>query len=372
MSEYQYYEFQAIDRPLTDKEQAAISQLSSRVKLTSHRAIFVYNYGDFHGKPEEIVTQYFDIMFYIANWGSWQLIFRFPKALVDPDWFQPYALPHVLTITQTPQYVVLNIEIYEEDWDGGWLEGEGWLPRLLPLRDDLLRGDLRLLYLVWLRMAPLLENCELEEDPFEPPLPPNLDRLSSSLQAFIELVELDPDLVTAAAQTSPQEPASDEQPLENWLSALSEDEKQEFLLKLVRREPHVDLQLINRLKELAGTNRTTPQSNPSHRRLSELEELADKIGKEREYKERKEARKARIKELEKLEKKEDKLWERVMDLIALKQGKPYDEAAALLVDLRDLAEYRGRSPEFWQRLEKLKSDYSNRPALLQRFNSIGK
>ena len=31
MSEYQYYEFQAIDRPLTPKEQQAVAQLSSRV-----------------------------------------------------------------------------------------------------------------------------------------------------------------------------------------------------------------------------------------------------------------------------------------------------------------------------------------------------
>ena len=30
MSEYQYYEFQTIDRPLTPKEQAEIKELSSR------------------------------------------------------------------------------------------------------------------------------------------------------------------------------------------------------------------------------------------------------------------------------------------------------------------------------------------------------
>lgn len=34
MSEYQYYEFQTIDRPLTEDEQAEISKLSSRVALT--------------------------------------------------------------------------------------------------------------------------------------------------------------------------------------------------------------------------------------------------------------------------------------------------------------------------------------------------
>ena len=33
MSEYQYYEFQAVDRPLTEEAQAVMRRLSSRVEL---------------------------------------------------------------------------------------------------------------------------------------------------------------------------------------------------------------------------------------------------------------------------------------------------------------------------------------------------
>ena len=47
MSEYQYYEFRAIDRPLTEAQKSKISALSSRARVTSHMASFVYNYGDF-------------------------------------------------------------------------------------------------------------------------------------------------------------------------------------------------------------------------------------------------------------------------------------------------------------------------------------
>lgn len=374
MSEYQYYEFQAIDRPLTDKEQAEIGKLSSRVKQTPHRAIFLYNYGDFRGQPEQVLTQYFDMMFYIANWGTWQLIFRFPKTLVSPDWFQPYLLPDLITITLTSEYVVLNIEIHEEAGIG-WVEGEGWLPRLLPLREDLLGGDLRLLYLVWLRVAPCLAEYdlkkELEKDPIEPPLPANLDRLSPSLKAFIELVELDRDLVAAAAQISPRDRTSSEPPpWENWLPALSEREKQEFLLKLVRKEPHVDLQLINRLKELAGAERSTPQFTSGKRRFSELKELADRLRVEREEKEHNDARKKHSKELEKLAAKEAQAWDKVVELIELKQAKTYDEATALLTDLRDLARYQGRLLEFSQRFEQLKKDYNKRSALISRLRTI--
>lgn len=115
MSEYQYYEFQAIDRPLTVKEQDEIRKRSSRVKLTPTQAIFEYHYGDFRGGSEEILTQYFDMMFYIANWGTWQLIFRFPKAIVDLNWFQPYELEDTITVSTTSKYVILDIHITEEE-----------------------------------------------------------------------------------------------------------------------------------------------------------------------------------------------------------------------------------------------------------------
>ena len=209
-------------------------------------------------------------------------MFRFPKAIVDPKWFHPYDLPDAITITQTAKYVVLDIEIREENGLSGWTEGEGWMSSLLPLRDELMSGDVRLLYLVWLRTAPYLAGNPLDDDPIEPPIPPNLGQLSKPLQAFTELVELDADWVTAAAQASPQHQPPADAPLENALSALSEAERQEYLLKLVRREPHVDLQLINRLKELAGADRAAPASTPGQRKLSELQAIAEALEKKRE------------------------------------------------------------------------------------------
>lgn len=370
MSEYQYYEFQAIDRPLTKKEQDEIRKLSSRVQLTPNQAIFLYHYGDFRGNSEKVLTEYFDMMFYIANWGTWQLIFRFPKAIVNPNWFQPYELEDTITVSTASKYVILDIHITEEEGIRGWVEGEGWLPRLLPLRDELLHGDLRLLYLVWLRTAPYLAENTLEDDPVEPPIPPNLDNLSDPLQAFVELVELDRDLVAAAAQASDRQKPIAEPPLENWLEELSAAEKQEFLLKLVRRELHVDLQLINRLKELAGAAQSMPRSNLGHRRLSELQEIAKTIREKRHQQEQNAAIKKRLKELEALAPREAQTWKRVVELIELKQAKPYDEATALLIDLRDLAEHQRRLPEFIQRFERLKSDYQSRPALIARFKTV--
>jgi hypothetical protein len=98
-----------------------------------------------------------------------------------------------------------------------------------------------------------------------------VDRISKEFEFWTS------DLVAAAAQMSPNRETVTDSPLEGWLSALTETEKQKFLLKLVRRESHVDLQLINRLKELAGAGKSTPQAVPGHRRLSELQEISNTV-----------------------------------------------------------------------------------------------
>ena len=67
MSEYQYYEFQAIDRPLTPKEQQAVAQLSSRVDPHPRRAVFTYSWSDFPASAQDILARYYDAMLYMAN-----------------------------------------------------------------------------------------------------------------------------------------------------------------------------------------------------------------------------------------------------------------------------------------------------------------
>ena len=49
MSEYQYYEFQAVDRPLTQDQMSDLRAYSSRVQITPSSFVVVYNWGDFKG-----------------------------------------------------------------------------------------------------------------------------------------------------------------------------------------------------------------------------------------------------------------------------------------------------------------------------------
>src|SRR5690242_14235931 len=80
MSEYQFYEFRAVDRPLTPEETASLRKLSSRAEITPTRLEVTYNYGDFRGNPHELMKQYFDAHVYVSNFGFLTFMLRLPRA----------------------------------------------------------------------------------------------------------------------------------------------------------------------------------------------------------------------------------------------------------------------------------------------------
>jgi hypothetical protein len=51
VSEYQYYEFLALDRPLTAAEQAEVRRLSTRARITATSFTNEYHWGGFRGSP---------------------------------------------------------------------------------------------------------------------------------------------------------------------------------------------------------------------------------------------------------------------------------------------------------------------------------
>src|SRR3954447_10590393 len=73
MSEYQYYEFAAVDRPLDSRELAQVRALSTRAQITSTSFVNTYHWGDFRGSPRAMVERYYDAFLYVANWGTRQL-----------------------------------------------------------------------------------------------------------------------------------------------------------------------------------------------------------------------------------------------------------------------------------------------------------
>ena len=123
MSEYQYYEFQAIDRPLTKDEMAELRALSTRATITPTRFVNVYNYGDFRGDPLRLVERYFDAFVYVANWGTNRFMLRLPRRVLAPETAERYCVADGTAVHVKGEHVIL--EFVSEDEEGGrWIEDE--------------------------------------------------------------------------------------------------------------------------------------------------------------------------------------------------------------------------------------------------------
>src|ERR1051325_8499753 len=128
MSEYQYYEFQTLDRLLTEVEQAEVEKLSSHIDVTASRAVVSYSYSSFRHDPKQVLSRYFDAFLYMANWGTRRLMFRFPVGLVDLATVEPYCCEDRIDFTKLGAYQILEIQLDEEE-ALDWVEGEGILSK---------------------------------------------------------------------------------------------------------------------------------------------------------------------------------------------------------------------------------------------------
>jgi hypothetical protein len=152
MSEFQYYEFQALDRPLSGEDRDALRDITSRAEITSTRLTNVYHYGDFRGDPEELMEQYFDAFLYLANWGTRKVMLRLPRSGLSLEEVEPFLLDDPFSAWQTDEHLILS---YEANYEGGgeWVdedEASAHLAGIIPIREELMRGDHRPLYLGWL------------------------------------------------------------------------------------------------------------------------------------------------------------------------------------------------------------------------------
>jgi hypothetical protein len=358
MSEYQYYEFRKIDSSLSDDAMEKISDLSSRAQVSRTSASFTYNYGDFRGDPIKVLTEYFDALFYTANWGSCRLAFRFPISVVNYDVFRRFALDETIAIKRKDKHLIVDL-FFEDDNLRDWVDGEGTLDRLLGLYDDLLAEDYRPLFLPWLQ-ATLLEDG-WEPDAALPPVPPGLRELSERHRALIDLFGIDSDLVAAAASFSdPIRQASDED-LAQAIESMPAARQAGFLKRIVLAEsPSVVIAELRR--ELRSSARFAEASvaapQPSPASAGELFAKARRMQADRERKARKRKVARELQRLEAIARDEKALWRRVDELIAGKTTKAYDEAVSILKDLRALALHQQSREEFARQVEAIRGKHS--------------
>jgi hypothetical protein len=378
MSEYQYYEFNAVDRPLNEKDMQALRNLSTRARITPTSFVNEYNWGDFKGNPLKLVEKYFDAFLYVATWGTRWFMLKVPRHLVDVDLANQYCGTDSAAIHEKEDHLIFEFASETEDYE--WEEGEGWLSSLISLRADIINRDYRSLYLAWLFCA---QMEEMEDDEPEPPVPPNLADLSTPLKRFVDFMRIDADLIAVATENSISEDRqAGSEALKNWIHDLPASEKDDILVRLVEApRPYLGAELMQRFQQTVSTA-VNSNMNKHLRSVKELISRAEKLTEERirrvaEQKAKAQARAkrkralAREKYLESLAGREEGIWKKVDKFIESRQPKKYDEAVELLNDLRDLNRKTGKEKTFNKRLKKICENHYRKSTFLTRLKKAG-
>jgi hypothetical protein len=373
MSEYQYYEFLALDRPLTPDQRAELRSISSRAEITATRFVNEYQWGDLKGDPLQMVKEYFDAFLYLANWGTRHVMFRLPRAVLDPETAGLYCGTDTASLIETGSHLILNLYVAPEEADDYWDEPGGQLAAMVQARSELAAGDLRLLYLAWLLA---LQSDEVDDEETEPPVPAGLGNLSAGLQAVVDFFEIDADLIAVAAASSPAvvEPAG----LAAWVAALPAEEKDELLTRTAAGEgAQVQALLLRRFRAANGSPPAAPRRTAAEL-WAAAADLKDARVKAMEQRRREDQARqaaaqaaARAKRLDQLATRTDAAWEKVAEWIETRRPSDYDLAVSLLRDLQALAEGDGHSDAFSQRFGELRTRHERKPTLQERFDRAG-
>jgi chorismate mutase len=371
MSEYQRYEFMTVDRPLTREQLDAVDSLSSHIEASSTHAIIEYHWGDFKHDPIKVLREFFDGFLYWANWGSPELAFRFPHGILPADLIDGYDFDEFVTFTRYPDYDILDIHFAEMEPPDEWIEYE--LGPLIPIRDELMEGDLRSLYIAWLAAQSMIEGYEEEEDDEDEedyeigiaPVPSAFDRLTEAQQALAELLRVPEELLVAAARHSQAAAPSKEDDVAAWLKLLPPERRDDYMLRLARNEPGLGRQLLYELREL-GQDKTTPSSTGERIDFATLVAESKAIKGQLERERREQEQRARQRHLQEVHDRQEDYWRQAEQAVTRGVASGYDEALRLLVELRDAADEFKESQEFQDRFSAWVRPHLRRPAFVKR------
>lgn len=371
MSEYQRYEFMTIDRPLTRAQLDAVNDLSSHIEASSTHALIEYHWGDFKHNPIDVLYEFFDGVLYWANWGSPQLAFRFPHDILPADLLNGYDLGDFVTFTKHRDYDILDIHFGEMEGPDEWVQYE--LGSLIALRDELMEGDLRSLYIVWLAAQRMEagyddedEDDESESEISVPPVPSAFGNLTAAQQALAELLQVPEELLFAAARHSQGAMSSTGDDFAAWVNLLSPERRNEYLVRLASNEPGLSRLLVKELRELGqGKTRTAPPTGeyvPYATLLTESKAVKAQLEREK----REQEQMARRRHLQDIHDHQNDYWRQVEQAVGRGTGTGYDEAVRLLIELRDAANQFKETQEFQARFRIWVGSHLRRPAFIKR------
>jgi hypothetical protein len=361
VSEYQCYEFLALDRRLTAQEMAELRSISTRAEITPTRFWNEYHWGDLKADPFKLLARYFDLHLYFANWGTRRLMFRLPLTTVDLDALRAYAPGGPATLITTEEHAVLDLWSEVEEPEDDWFEAGHLAASLTPLRSELLRGDRRVAYLAWLLAV---QDGEVDAEAPEPPVPRGLATGSAPLTALADFLRLDQDLLTAATESDEQDRDEPDR-FRAWVKRLPAQQQERWLL---RAADNPDLPVGSEL--LGEFRRAHPPVTNGRRTVARLQARAEELraarrraAAERAAQARAAAAAARSRQLAGLARRGDAAWRELEQLV---ETRAYDQAVRLAMDLRAAAAHTAKPDEFDRRIAEVKQRHTRRRGFLDR------
>jgi len=374
MSEYQRYEFMTSDRPLTRAQLEAVNALSSHIDASSTRALIEYQWGNFKHDPLKVLHEFFDGFLYWANWGAPELALRFPHGILPVDLLDGYDLAEVVTFNQHPDYDLLDIHFGDLEAPDEWVEYE--LGSLIALREELMDGDLRALYIVWLASQCVMGSADADDEDEDevrvPPVPPTLGVLTAAQQALSELLQVPHEVLVAAARHSSAAPPSTPEDVAAWVRLLPPDRCTEYLVRLARHEPGLGRLLVKELRELSQLSQNGQDKSKATRPASEHVTYATLLAESKairaqlEREQREQERLARQRQLQQIHDHQDEYWHQVDVAVTRGSGAGYDEAVLLLSELREVADRFQEPQQFHERFRAWVRPHLRRPAFVKR------
>lgn len=349
MSEYQYIAFRATDRPLTDQEFDFAQTQSSRAEITRRSFTNEYHFGDFRGDPEKLLRRGFDAHLHYANYGVRTVMMRLPLGLPFPKLlWSKYVDGERITWKKDKKGNggILIISPFNEggDLDEIW-ELDPYVDDISQVRNELIGGDLRALYVVWLCGSQ--DGYADPSDLIEPPIPAGIGQASAACQGLLEFYDIDPLTLIAAGEGALPCPdiADANDVTKKWIAGLRAGEARKLLSQFLTGDAATaKADVMQRIR--AEADHAAWPTTSDRRTLEQLRQRTEQLrdaenARERAKQQAAATREAKRKERERLARMKQMVdqpqrWLKEADELVAQRGTDnYKEAAEILADLEE-------------------------------------
>lgn len=144
---FHYVEGELVDRVLDDGTQSILRMLPGQPTVTSTGFAASVNWEDRTREMDAFVERTFDAWLYFDNGGPREVGFRVPRKVLSAQAVAGHLVGDILSglaAETTERDLLLRFRYYAEDSEGFNFgeTGEGWLHRILPVRAELLSGNM--------------------------------------------------------------------------------------------------------------------------------------------------------------------------------------------------------------------------------------